>query len=273
MAIRRVLIANRGEIAVRIIRACQTLGLETVAPVSEADRDSLAARMADRAVCIGPAMASGSYLNVGALTAAARGAGADSLHPGYGFLAESAELADACERFGITFVNARAEHLRQMGNKLEARELVRNFGIPTLPGSKKVASLEQAQAAAEQIGFPVLFKVAAGGGGRGIKVVTEPAGLRHAFQTAAAEARAAFGDETLYLERYLANARHVEVQVLGDRVGNTVHVGERDCTLQRRYQKLVEEAPAAHVAAPAREQLRQAGATIAAKLRYESAGT
>ena len=265
--------ANRGEIAVRVIRACQALGLETVAAVSEADRDSLPARLADRSVCIGPARAADSYLNVAALVAAAQGTGCQALHPGYGFLAESAELAEACTRLGMTFVGPRAEHIRSMGNKLQARETVRALGIPTVPGSKSVGTRQEAESAAEELGFPVLFKAASGGGGRGIKVVHDRPALGVAFQTAAAEARAAFGDATLYLEHYVANARHVEVQVLGDRFGTTVHLGERDCSLQRRYQKMVEEAPASHVPPGVREQIRLAGATIAARLGYESAGT
>ncbi len=273
MAIKRVFVANRGEIAVRVIRACQSLGLETVLAVSEADRVSLGARMADRTVCIGPPLSAASYLSIPAVVTAAVATGSDALHPGYGFLAESEALAEACEEAGVTFIGPKREHLRAMGNKLEARETVREFGIPTVPGSKKVATHEDATRAAQEMGFPVLFKAAAGGGGRGIKIVPEPAVLRETFQTASAEARASFGDSTLYLEQYIPNARHVEVQVLGDRMGNTLHLGERDCSLQRRYQKVVEEAPATAVPPPVREALRAAGATIAARLGYESAGT
>ncbi|MQA87649.1 MAG: acetyl-CoA carboxylase biotin carboxylase subunit [Streptosporangiales bacterium] len=273
MGVSRVLVANRGEIAVRIIRACRSLGLQTVAAVSDADRESMAAHMADRVVCIGPARSTESYLNVGALVVAAQGTGADALHPGYGFLAESAELAVACAVFGITFVGPSPEHIRQLGNKLEAREMVRNLGVPTLPGSRKVHTIEEAKARAAEIGYPILFKAASGGGGRGIKTVSEPGALPATFEMASAEARAAFGDDTLYVERYVPDARHIEVQVLGDRFGHAVHLGERDCSLQRRYQKVVEEAPAACVPPAVREEIRVAGATVAAKLGYESAGT
>jgi acetyl-CoA carboxylase biotin carboxylase subunit len=273
VGISRVLVANRGEIAVRVIRACRALGLESVVAVSVPDRDSLAARLADRAVCIGPARPADSYLRVPALIAAAIGSGADAIHPGYGFLAEAPELAAACAEYDLTFVGPRADSIRQMGNKLQAREMARQLGVPTVPGSKRVGAASEAAAATEEMGFPVLFKAAAGGGGRGIKIVSEPSALRSVFEIAAAEARAAFGDDSLYLERYIPNARHVEVQVLGDRFGHVVHVGERDCSLQRRYQKIVEEAPASTVPAPVREALQAAAATLAREMRYESAGT
>ena len=273
MGIKRVFVANRGEIAVRVIRACHTLGLETVVGVSEADRETMAARIADRAVRIGPPPSSASYLSIPSVVAAATGTGCDALHPGYGFLAESEALAEACEQNNVIFIGPKREHLRAMGNKLEARETVRGFGVPTVPGSKKVGSANEAAAAVKEMGLPVLFKAAAGGGGRGIKIVREPAAVADTFLTAAAEAKASFGDGTLYLERYIPNARHVEVQVLGDRWGTTVHLGERDCSLQRRYQKVVEEAPATTVPPPIREAIRAAGATIAARLGYESAGT
>ncbi len=273
MGISRVLVANRGEIAVRVIRACHALGLEAVVAVSVADRDSLAAQQADRTVCIGPARAAESYLSIPAIIAAAQGSGADAVHPGYGFLAESPALAAACAEHGLTFVGPRPDSIQQMGNKLEAREMVRRFGIPTVPGSKRVGDLATAAAAAEEMGYPVLFKAAAGGGGRGIQIVPDPSALQPVFEVAAAEARAAFGDDTLYLERYIPNARHVEVQVLGDRFGSAVHLGERDCSLQRRYQKVVEEAPATAVPPPVRDALHAAAVTIAQEMRYESAGT
>jgi len=273
MTVSRVLIANRGEIAVRVIRACQALGIETVLAVSEADRDSLPARLADRTICIGPASATASYLNVNTIVAAASGTGSDAVHPGYGFLAESPELADACAAEGITFVGPQAEQIRQMGNKLQARTLARQCGVPILPGSEKVHSFEEAGAVAAQIGLPVMLKAAAGGGGRGMKIVTEAKDMRQMFTSASAEARAAFGNDTLYLERYIANARHVEVQLLGDRFGNVVHLGERDCSLQRRHQKLVEEAPAPAMTESRREEIRQAAVTLARNIGYENAGT
>jgi acetyl-CoA carboxylase, biotin carboxylase subunit len=273
MNISRVLVANRGEIALRVIRACRDLGIESVVAVSEADRESLPARMADRAVCIGPARSSESYLKIDAIIAAALGTKADAVHPGYGFLAEEPKLADACERHGLRFIGPKPDSIRQMGNKLAARSLASEYGIPVVPGSKKATNVNQALAAAEQVGLPVLLKAAAGGGGRGIKIVSQASELQHAFETAAAEAKAAFGDETLYIERYLPNARHIEVQVLGDSFGNATHVGERDCSLQRRYQKVVEEAPAYSIPDRLRNKIRKAAVTLAENIRYENAGT
>lgn len=273
MSIARVLVPNRGEIAVRIIKACRALGIESVAAVSQADKESLPARTADRAVCIGPPRSADSYLKIDSIIAAALGTGSDAVHPGYGFLAEEPKLAEACAKHGLTFIGPRPENIRQMGNKLLARAAVSEFGIPVVPGSKKVKDPAEASRMAQEIGFPVLCKAAAGGGGRGIKIVADPKQLQGAFETAAAEARAAFGDETLYLERYIPNARHIEVQVLGDRFGNVIHVGERDCSLQRRYQKVIEEAPAPRLSEALREEIRQAAATVARKLRYENAGT
>ncbi len=273
MTASRVLIANRGEIAVRIIRACQGLGIETVLAVSEADRDSLPARIAGRTVCIGAASTTDSYLNIKAIVAAALGTGADAVHPGYGFLAESPELAEACAAQGITFVGPRPEQIREMGNKLQARALARQYGLPILPGSERVHSYEEAAKVAQRIGLPLMMKAAAGGGGRGMKIVTDYKDMQQMFGSASAEARAAFGDDTLYLERYIPNARHIEVQVLGDRFGNVIHLGERDCSLQRRHQKLVEESPAPAITEALREQIRQAGVTLARNIRYENAGT
>jgi len=273
LKISRVLIANRGEIAVRIIRACRGLGIETVLAVSEADRESLPARLADRAVCIGPASAARSYLQIGAILAAAVGTGADAVHPGYGFLAESPELAEACAKAGLTFVGPQPDQIQQMGNKLGARALARRCGVPILPGSEKVRTYEEVAAMAERIGLPVMLKAAAGGGGRGMKVVTDLKDLQQSFTAAAGEARAAFGDDTLYVERYLPHARHIEVQVLGDRYGTVVHLGERDCSLQRRHQKLVEEAPAPGISDRLRAEIHQAAVTLARHMRYENAGT
>jgi acetyl-CoA carboxylase biotin carboxylase subunit len=273
MSVTRVLIANRGEIAVRVIRACRALGLETVVAVSEADRESLAARLADRAVCIGPPRPADSYLKIPGLIAAALGSGADAIHPGYGFLAEAPALPEACAEYGLTFVGPRADSIRLMGNKLEAREAVGQYGVPTVPGSTRVASAADAVREAEAIGYPVLVKAAAGGGGKGIKIAADARALQSVVETAAAEARAAFGDASLYLEHYISNGRHVEVQVLGDRYGHVVHLGERDCSLQRRYQKMVEEAPATAVAPAVREALWAAAVTAASRIGYESAGT
>ena len=273
MSISRVLVANRGEIAVRIIEACRAMGIESVAAVSQADRDGLPARLADRMVCIGPARPADSYLKVDAVIAAAKGTGCDAVHPGYGFLAEAPELAAACAEGDLAFIGPRAETMREMGNKLQARQSVARYGIPVVPGSKQVATPQEAVAAAEELGFPVLIKAAAGGGGRGMKIVTEAREVPAAFGAAAREALGAFGDATLYLERYVPNARHVEVQILGDRFGNVIHVGERDCSLQRRYQKIVEEAPASSLPEGLRADMRDAAVTIARESNYENAGT
>ena len=273
MSVSRVLVANRGEIAVRVIRACQALGIETVAVFSEADRHSMGPQIADRAVCIGPPRSADSYLRVGALIETALGTGCDALHPGYGFLAESPALAEACAENDIQFVGPRAESIRLMGNKLEAREAVKAYGVPLVPGSPRVRSKQEAASVAAEIGFPLLFKAAAGGGGRGIKIVHESDQLQSTFETAAAESLAAFGDDSLYMERFVGNGRHIEVQVLGDRFGNVVHLGERDCSVQRRYQKIIEEAPAHAVSEALREEIREAAATAARRIGYESAGT
>jgi acetyl-CoA carboxylase biotin carboxylase subunit len=273
MTIARVLIANRGEIAVRIIRACQALGIETVLAASQADLDSLPARLADRTVCIGPARAADSYLNIGALVMAALGTGCDALHPGYGFLAESEALATACDAEGIKFVGPTATHIARMGNKLEARAIARRGGVPTLQGSERVHHHQEAAAIAERVGLPVMMKAAAGGGGRGMKIVTRSEDIQRMFDAASAEARAAFGDDSLYLERYIPNARHIEVQILGDRFGNIIHLGERDCSLQRRHQKIVEEAPAPAVSEEFREQIREAAVKLGRDIGYENAGT
>ena len=273
MTVSRVLIANRGEIAVRIIRACKALRIETVLAVSQADRESMGARLADRTICIGPASATESYLNHKAIIAAALGTECDALHPGYGFLAESEELAEACAADGIKFIGPKPEQIREMGNKIQARILARKYGLPTLPGSEKVHSYEEAAAIAEKVGLPLMMKAAAGGGGRGMKIVRDIKDMRQMFASASAEARAAFGDDTLYLERYIPNARHIEVQILGDSHGNVIHLGERDCSMQRRHQKLVEEAPAPAISELLRDEIRQAGVTLAKNFGYENAGT
>jgi acetyl-CoA carboxylase, biotin carboxylase subunit len=273
MSVTRVLVANRGEIAVRIIRACQSLGIETVAAVSEADRESLAAKMAQRVVCIGPSRSSDSYLKPDVLIAAAQGSSCDALHPGYGFLSERAELAQACADNKITFIGPSADNITKMGDKLEARKVAAACGVPTVPGSDHAKNPRDAASQAEKIGYPVLLKASAGGGGRGIKLVWNPGEMPTAFSTAAAEARAAFGNDTLYMERYIGNARHVEVQVLGDRSGKVIHLGERDCSLQRRHQKIIEEAPAYAVAKELRDRICNAAAVLARSIGYQSAGT
>ena len=273
MNISRVFVANRGEIAVRVIKACRALGIESVAACSEADADSMAAQMADSAVTIGPPPPAESYLDIDAVLAGAEKSGADALHPGYGFLAERPGLARACEDRGLKFIGPDAQTIARMGNKLEARAAVAGLGVPVVPGSNRIANLGDAVQAAAEIGYPVLIKAAAGGGGRGIKIVTGADGLADAFAMAGAEARGAFGDDTIYMERAIVNARHVEVQVLGDGAGNVVQVGERDCSLQRRYQKVVEEAPAPSLGDEMGDEIRAAAVTIARHIDYENAGT
>jgi acetyl-CoA carboxylase biotin carboxylase subunit len=273
VAIRRVLIANRGEIALRIIHAAQALEIETVLATSQADRDSLPARMADRALCIGPAQSSESYLKIDALLTAALESGCDALHPGYGFLAESEQLAEACAREGIVFVGPTPDQILRMGNKLEARALARQAGVPMLPGSEKVKDFEQAMAIADGIGYPVMLKAAAGGGGRGMKIVPRREDMQRLFAAASGESRAAFGDDTLYLERYISNARHVEVQILGDSHGHVIHLGERDCSLQRRHQKVVEESPAPLLSEALRQSIRDAALKLGRGIAYQNAGT
>ncbi len=273
VAIRRVLIANRGEIALRIIHAAQALGIETVLATSQADRDSLPARMADRALCIGPAQSSESYLKIDALLTAALESGCDALHPGYGFLAESEQLAEACAKEGIIFVGPTPDQILRMGNKLEARALARQAGVPMLPGSEKVNDFEQAMTIADGIGYPVMLKAAAGGGGRGMKIVPRREDMQRLFAAASGESRAAFGDDTLYLERYISNARHVEVQILGDSRGHVIHLGERDCSLQRRHQKVVEESPAPLLPEALRQSIRDAALKLGRGIAYQNAGT
>jgi acetyl-CoA carboxylase biotin carboxylase subunit len=273
MSLKRALVANRGEIAVRIVRACQGLGIETVLAVSEADRDSLGARIADRVLCIGPASAAESYLRPEKMVAAALGTGCDALHPGYGFLAESPKLAQLCLDNDVVFVGPKPEQIQRMGNKIEARLLAQSFDIPTLPGSQKVTCQEEAVAVVEKIGLPLMMKAAAGGGGRGMKIVERREDIQDQLARAASEAGAAFGDSTLYLERFVANARHVEMQVLGDGYGNVIHLGERDCSLQRRHQKMIEEAPAPNLPEKLRIDIRLAAVRLASRFGYENAGT
>jgi acetyl-CoA carboxylase biotin carboxylase subunit len=269
--LRRILIANRGEIAVRIVRTCSALGIETVLAASDADLDSLAARLADRTVRIGPSQPSASYLSIDAVVAAARSVRADAIHPGYGFLSENAQLARACDAAAIVFIGPTAAQLDAVGNKLKARAHATAAGLPVVPGGE-IEVAADALALASRIGFPVLVKAVAGGGGRGMKVVHEPAQLDGAVALAMAEAQAAFGDARVYLERYVASGRHVEVQVLGDGE-RVIHLGTRDCSIQRRYQKLVEEAPAPKLRAALREQMHEAAVAFARHLRYRGLGT
>jgi acetyl-CoA carboxylase biotin carboxylase subunit len=268
-----VLVANRGEIAARVIRACFDEGLRSVLTVSAADRDSLPARLADRAVCIGPASATDSYLDVDRVVAAALGTGCDALHPGYGFLAERPELAQACAENGIAFVGPSAETIRRGGDKIAARALARELGIPLGAGSDSVADATEAAAIAAQVGYPVLLKAAAGGGGRGMALVESSGDIATHFARSSFEAEQAFGDKRLYVEHYVTDARHVEVQVLADAHGTVVHLGERDCSYQRRYQKLVEEAPATVLTPELRRELHEAALALARALDYVGAGT
>jgi acetyl-CoA carboxylase, biotin carboxylase subunit len=268
--LRRVLIANRGEIAVRVIRTCRRLGIETVLAVSDADAGSLPARLADKVIRIGPAPASASYLNVDAVVRAATGAGADAVHPGYGFLSENARLARACAAAGVVFIGPAPETLEAAGDKLAARGHARAAGLPVLPGGH--VSSGEAAGTATSVGFPVLVKAAGGGGGRGLRVVRDPAELEHAVAVASAEAAAAFGDPRVYLERYVERGRHVEVQLLGDGE-HVIHLGDRDCSVQRRYQKLIEEAPAPGLGDELRERLHAAAVALGGHLHYQGAGT
>ena len=271
--ISRVLVANRGEIAVRIIRACRELGIEAVVTVSEADSESLPAKLADRAVCIGPPAPMQSYLKADTIVAAALGTGSDAIHPGYGFLAEQPQLAELCTEHGLVFVGPKADHIIKMGDKLYARKLVEGLGISIIPGSELVCNLGEAADAAERVGYPVLLKAAAGGGGKGMKIVEQPGDLRTVFDEASVEALSAFGDDRIYVEHYIPNARHIEVQIIGDRFGNVIHLFERDCSLQRRYQKMVEEAPSPAVSPEQREAFCEAAVRIARQIGYENAGT
>jgi acetyl-CoA carboxylase biotin carboxylase subunit len=269
--LRRILIANRGVIAVRIIRTCRQLGIETVLAVSQADRNSVPARLADRALCIGPPQASESYLKIEALLQAATGVHADAIHPGYGFLSENSCFARRCEDAGIVFIGPTAEQIAGVGDKLEARRRAEAAGVPLVPG-ERIGTLAEAGVVAERIGWPVLIKAVAGGGGRGMKRVDSPTELAPMIELAAAEAEAAFGDPGLYLERFVTSGRHIEVQLLGDGQ-NVIHVGDRDCSVQRRYQKLVEEGPAPNLPLPMRTAINAAALRFGGALHYRSAGT
>jgi acetyl-CoA carboxylase, biotin carboxylase subunit len=271
---RKILIANRGEIALRIIRACRELGVRTVAVYSEADRESLHVRFADEDVCIGPPPARDSYLNIPRIIAAAEVTGAEAIHPGYGFLAENAEFAEICERSEITFIGPTAEQIRTMGDKAVARRTMMSIGVPTVPGSEgAVADSQEALRVAREIGFPVLIKAAAGGGGKGMRVAPDADTFGVQLQMAQNEARAAFGDPSVYLEKYLARPRHIEIQIVGDTHGRIEHLGERECSIQRRHQKLIEEAPSVALTPELRERMGDAAKRGAAAIAYRSAGT
>lgn len=271
---KKILIANRGEIALRIIWACRELGIRTVAVYSEVDRDSLHVRFADEDVCIGPARSADSYLNVNAIIAAAEITGAEAIHPGYGFLAENAHFAEVCGECGLTFIGPGPATIRRMGDKAEARRTMQAAGVPVLPGSDgPVGGPEEAEAVARRIGFPVIVKAAAGGGGRGMRVVGSQEEMAQAFQTARGEAEAAFGVPDVYIEKYLTRPRHIEFQVLGDLHGNLVHLFERECSVQRRHQKIVEEAPSPALTPAQREKMGQAALAAARAASYRNAGT
>jgi acetyl-CoA carboxylase, biotin carboxylase subunit len=270
----KILIANRGEIALRVMRAAKELGIATVAVYSTSDRDAMHVKLADESVCIGPPPARESYLNIPAIVAACEITGADAVHPGYGFLAENARFADILEEHGITFIGPKAEHIRMMGDKIEARRTAARLGIPCVPGSQgSVRDDEEARRIAAEIGYPVIVKAAAGGGGRGMKVARGPDDLADAVGVARIEAKNAFGDDAVYLEKYLARPRHIEVQVLGDTKGHAIHLGERDCSLQRRHQKVWEEGPSPALNAEQRDTIGGLVAKAMAELGYVGAGT
>jgi len=272
---KKVLVANRGTIAIRIIRACRELGIKTVAVYSTADRRALHARMADEAVCIGPAAAEDSYLNIPAIISAARAYGADAVHPGYGFLSENGDFAEACQRSGLHFIGPRARHIRLMGDKPRALRIMRRYGVPVLPGSEGtgIVELKQALEQAKRIGYPVLIKAAAGGGGKGMRIVRDGDELARLFPLAQAESEAAFGSRKMYLEKYVEKARHVEFQILADNYRHVIHLGERDCSIQRRHQKVVEEAPCPVLTSRLREKMGRAAVRAAEVVGYSNVGT
>ncbi len=270
----KVLIANRGEIALRVIRACKELGIKTVAVYSQADESCLHVGLADEAVCIGPALARDSYLNIPAIISAAEIADVDAIHPGYGFLAENAHFAEVCESCNITFIGPSPEVMRLMGDKVSAREAMQKAGLPLIPGSNgKVESADEAITIAKKIGYPVIIKASAGGGGKGMRVCHNDVSLRGAFATAQREAESSFGDGGLYVEKYIEEPRHIEVQVIGDKFGNIIHLYDRDCTVQRRHQKLIEEAPSPALNAKQRQRLGELAVRGAKAVKYSSTGT
>jgi acetyl-CoA carboxylase, biotin carboxylase subunit len=270
----KVLIANRGEIALRVHRACKEMGIATVAIHSEADRNAMHVRLADESVCVGPAPSAKSYLNIPSIIAAAEITGAQAIHPGYGFLSENAKFAEIVEKHNITFIGPKADHIRMMGDKITAKEAIKSAGVPVVPGSDGgVDTIEDAQRVAREIGYPVLVKATAGGGGRGMKVARTADDLEVAWQTARTEAKAAFGNDGVYLEKYLEKPRHIEIQVIADSHGNVVHLGERDCSLQRRHQKVFEEAPSPVIDTATRNAIGKTVCNAIKKLGYLGVGT
>ncbi len=270
----KILIANRGEIALRVIRACREMGIQSVAVHSTADADAMHVRMADESICIGPPSGAQSYLSIPAIISACEITGAQAIHPGYGFLSENANFVQIVEDHGITFIGPSAEHIRQMGDKITAKDTAKALGIPCVPGSDGgVPDVETAKTVAAEMGYPVIIKATAGGGGRGMKVAKTEADLVHAFQTARSEAKAAFGNDEVYMEKYLQRPRHIEIQVFGDGQGNGVHLGERDCSLQRRHQKVFEEAPGPCITPEERAKIGKICADAIGKMGYSGAGT
>jgi len=271
---RKILVANRGEIALRIIRAARELGIETVAVYSEADRDSLHVRLADEAVCIGPPPSASSYLHIPRIISAAEVTAADAIHPGYGFLSENAHFAEICETCKIRFIGPTSEMIRKMGDKAEARRTMLAAGVPVTPGSEgTIDTVDEAVRVAKELGYPVIIKAAAGGGGKGMRIAHDESSLQNGIRTAQAEAEANFGSGAVYLERYVQKPRHIEVQIVGDRHGSIVHLGERECSIQRRHQKLIEESPSPALTPELRARMGDAAIRGAASIRYESAGT
>ncbi len=272
--IHKILIANRGEIAVRIIRACRELGIQSVAVYSEADKDALHTQLADEAVCIGPAPSKDSYLNMENIISATINTGAQAIHPGFGFLSENQKFAKLCEECNITFIGPSSEIIRKMGNKTEARNTMIDAGVKVIPGwNKTVESVEEGKEIAEQLGYPIIVKAALGGGGKGMRVAMNPEEFENAYLTARKEAGAAFGDDSVYMEHFIENPRHVEFQILADSYGNVVHLGERDCSIQRNHQKFIEEAPCKAISEELRARMGEQAVKAAKAVGYESAGT
>ena len=270
----KILVANRGEIAVRIIRACRELGIHTVAVYSEADQDALHAELADEAICIGPARSSDSYLNVQQILSAAIVTKAEAIHPGFGFLSENARFAAMCEEMNVVFIGPKSKTIDDMGNKINARKLMREAGVPVVPGSPGVIhDVEEAVQIADEVGFPIMLKAAAGGGGKGIRKVYNKEDLPHHFSSAQQEAKAAFGDDSMYIEKIVYPARHIEIQILADNFGHVIHLGERDCSLQRNNQKVLEESPSVVITAKERAHLGEIGVRAAKAVNYQNAGT
>ncbi len=270
----KILIANRGEIAIRIIRACKELGIKSVAVYSEADKESLHVRLADESICIGPAAPNKSYLNIPAIIAAAEVSGAEAIHPGYGFLSENAYFSEVCNANKIVFIGASPENIRMMGNKSQAKKTMKRFKVPTVPGSDGLVDSEsELDAIAEATGLPLMIKASAGGGGKGMRIVTDKSQLKELYQMAVNEARSAFGNGDIYIEKFIEEPRHVEIQVMSDSRGNAVHLGERDCTVQRRHQKLIEESPSPILNEKLRKRMGDAAVKAASSLKYEGVGT